>query len=93
MSHAIHELPRRVFGDDCEECIGRATSGLDGLMALDLTNLTALFMLAAEVVELKEKPDDASHADMKAVETIRTAATIFNRAGANVVDIRWLSDR
>ena len=91
MSHAIHHLPRRVFGDDCEECVHRATSGLDGLLLLDPDNLEELFVLAAELQTLEEIPDDASEADVIAVRTLQKAAMVFDRAGAGAVDIRFLA--
>ena len=37
MSHSPHLLPRRVLGDDCDECVSRSLS-LNGLSQLDDDN-------------------------------------------------------
>ena len=91
MSHAVHQLPRRVFGDDCEECVYRAKNGIDGLLQLDPDHLGELFKLAAEMSTLEEIPDDASEADVIAVRSLQRAAMVFDRAGANAIDIRFLA--
>ncbi len=84
MSHAPHQGIRRVLGDDCEECVGRA-GDLNGLSQLDTGNLKELAKLATEKQASKFilRPSDlgASYADMKAVETLRLAARIVNRSG------------
>ncbi len=79
MSHAYHNLPRRIFGDDCEECVERAST-IAGLSNLDGHNIVKLGNLAAE---LKATPDltGISHADYRAVENLRFAARIVFASG------------
>ena len=88
MTHAVHEKPRRIFGDDCEECVERAKT-LPGLGYLDEFNIKRLAVLAAEV-EADPYGEDtpqlsfgASYADMKAVDNLRLAARIVFRSGIN----------
>lgn len=87
MSHSPHLLPRRILGDDCEECVSRAMD-LNGLSQLDDTNIEKLADLAAEKMVINGglglvRPQEigASYADMKAVETLRLAARIVYRSG------------
>lgn len=79
MSHSPHLTPRRVLGDDCEECVMRSQSVL-GLTYLDASNMRRLADLATETRD-GGKPDDASWADMKAVDTLRMAARVVYRSG------------
>ena len=79
MVHSAHELPRRIFGDDCEECVQRAST-IEGLQWLDSQNIVQLGDLAAEIRGLR-KPDDASWADLNAVENLRFAARIVFASG------------
>ncbi len=89
MSHGYHRKPRRIFGDDCEECVERAST-VEGLAELDSTNIVKLGDLAAELSEMKSsgKWDDVhyvaaevSYADEKAVEKLRLAARIVFASG------------
>ncbi len=86
MSHEFHELPRRIFGDDCEECVERAST-IAGLGALDSTNIRKLASLAVETKagnysgDLGDSPSGSSRADMKAVDNLRLAARIVFRSG------------
>jgi len=86
MTHAVHEKPRRIFGDDCEECVERAKT-LPGLGYLDEFNIRALADLAAEVEadpygeDTPQKSFGASYADMKAVENLRLAGRLVFRSG------------
>ncbi len=84
MSHSPHLLPRRVLGDDCEECVNRALD-LNGLSQLDTGNLQKLAELATELHAnpgvLRPQELGASYADRKAVETLRLAARIVERSG------------
>ena len=87
MSHSPHLLPRRILGDDCEECVSRAGT-LNGLSQLDDTNLAKLADLAVEKHTasslLRPQELGASYADMKAVETLRLAARIVDRSGIDM---------
>lgn len=85
MSHGPHLRTRRVLGDDCEECLDRASNGLNGLSQLDNGNLRELAAIAREKSNDPfgiERPQaiGASFADMKAVETLRLAARIVYRS-------------
>ncbi len=89
MTHGHHDLPRRIFGDDCEECVERSSS-IAGLAELDSTNIAKLGDLAAELSAMKRsgKWDDVhymaaevSYADEKAVENLRLAGRIVFRSG------------
>ena len=86
MSHGHHDLPRRIFGDDCEECVERAKT-LPGLGYLDDSNIRKLADLAAEVranpygEDTPQLSFGASYADMKAVDNLRLAARIVFRSG------------
>ncbi len=84
MSHGPHELPRRVLGDDCQECVSRSLD-LNGLSQLDDNNLKELAVLADELklsdLEMGPSAFDASWADFKAVDTLRLAARIVYRSG------------
>ena len=85
MVHSAHQLPRRIFGDDCDECVQRAST-IEGLQWLDSQNIIRLGDLAAEIgVDATDmefsKPDDASWADMKAVDNLRFAARIVFASG------------
>ncbi len=80
MSHGHHELPRRVLGDDCQECVERSGS-LVGLAQLDDGNLVKLADLAAEMKDTSHDITDASFADINAVGTLRLAARIVYRSG------------
>lgn len=88
MSHAVHEGPHRVLADNCDECVTRSHRGIDGLLSLDHENLRKLFELAAEMEGGRDKPDNASYSDVIIVRSIQKAAMVFERAGANEVDIR-----
>lgn len=89
MTHAVHEKPRIVLGDDCEECLSRAERGLDGLAELDETNLRRLASIAEAKLEARRAGDPivrpsqigASYADMRATETLRLAARIVEKSG------------
>ncbi len=81
MSHGHHDLPRRVLGDDCQECVQRSMT-IEGLAALDDGNLRKLAELAAELQDgIVGKPGDISWADMKAVGNLRLAARLTYRSG------------
>lgn len=80
MSHAYHELPRRIFGDDCEECVGRSST-IEGLSALDSSNIKKLGDLAAEIHRADGTVPNLSNADVRAVENLRFAARIVLRSG------------
>ena len=82
MTHAPHQGTRRVLGDDCDECVARAND-LNGLSQLDGHSLRELANLAAQASGKYADPKTfgASHADMKAVETLRLAARIVYRSG------------
>ena len=86
MSHGPHELPRRILGDDCDECVERSQR-IEGLAALDDHNLRKLSELAAEVVadpygeDTPQTSFGASRADMKAVDNLRLAARLTYRSG------------
>jgi hypothetical protein len=81
MSHAVHELPRRIFGDDCKECVGRAST-IEGLAALDGSNIKKLGDLAAELqTRIWERDPPVSFADEQAVENLRLAARIVFASG------------
>lgn len=84
MSHGPHEGTRRVLGDDCEECLGRATT-LNGLAQLDEGNLQKLAELAADKKRLgfivRPSQLGASYADMRAIETLRLMARIVDKSG------------
>lgn len=79
MTHAYHQLPRVVLGDDCEECRRRA-SDIEGLASLDAGNLRLLGELANDLAVGRPRPD-ASTADMRAVENLRLAARIVYESG------------
>lgn len=74
MTHAYHQLPRVVFGDDCWECRTRAST-IEGLAALDRQNLRLLGDLANDLAVGSARPE-RSDADMRAVENLRLAARI-----------------
>jgi len=86
-THGHHDGVRRVFGDDCDTCVARATGGLEGLSLLDSGNLQKLADLAAEKQVwdngdlLRPSQIGASYADMKAVETLRLAGRLVYRSG------------
>lgn len=86
MTHAVHVQPRRIFGDDCEECDQRAAS-VRGLVALDPNNIRRLADLAAEMKvggfsgDPDDSPPDSSRADMKAVDNLRMAARVVFASG------------
>jgi hypothetical protein len=86
MSHEYHEKPRRILGDDCEECVGRAQT-IERLRFLDDGRLHKLADLAAEVradpygEDTPQASFGASHADMKAVGNLRLAARIVYKSG------------
>ena len=85
MSHSPHLLPRRVLGDDCDECVGRSKD-LNGLAQLDDGNLRKLVELAQEIHDMEAdllRPQElgASYADRNAVETLRLAARIVDLSG------------
>ncbi len=86
MSHAYHHEPRRIFGDDCEECVKRAST-IRGLASLDPENIRKLADLAAEVKadpygeDTPQASFDASYTDMKAVDNLRLAARIVFKSG------------
>ncbi len=82
MSHGPHELPRRVLGDDCQECVQRSMT-IEGLAALDDGNLRKLAELAAElsIERIDRREAGVSHADEKAVENLRLAARLTYRSG------------
>ncbi len=82
MSHGHHDLPRRIFGDDCEECVERAST-IPRLAELDSTNIVKLGDLAAELSEerIDRREAGVSYADEKAVENLRLAARIVFASG------------
>jgi hypothetical protein len=82
MSHAVHELPRRIFGDDCEECVERAST-IRGLTALDGHNIVKLGDLAREIYRSGGKvvPAGVSFADEQAVENLRLAGRVVFASG------------
>ena len=80
MSHGHHDLPRRVLGDDCEECVQRSMT-IEGLASLDDSNLRKLAEFAVELKDTSHDITDASWADMKAVGNLRLAARIVYRSG------------
>ena len=85
MTHGYHDLPRRIFGDDCEECVSRAST-IEGLAALDSSNIKKLGDLALEVHANPGSEDEPqelgdSYADLKAVENLRLAARIVFASG------------
>lgn len=82
MSHGHHDLPRRIFGDDCEECVSRALT-IPGLAELDSSNIVKLGDLAAELSEerIDRREAGVSFADEKAVENLRLAARIVFASG------------
>ena len=86
MTHAVHQSPRRIFGDDCEECVERAKT-LPGLGYLDDSNIRKLGDLAVEVranlygEDTPQESFGASRADMKAVDNLRQAARIVFASG------------
>ncbi len=86
MSHGAHQSPRRIFGDDCEECVERAKT-VQGLAALDDFNIVKLGDLAAEVradpygADTPQKSFGASRADMRAVHNLRQAARVVFASG------------
>ena len=86
MTHAVHQTPRRIFGDDCNECVERANSIPRMLSGLDSSNKRRLGVLATELHTRVEngdlsKPDDVSRADLKAVDNLRTAARLVFASG------------
>lgn len=86
MTHAIHQTPRRIFGDDCDECVERASSIPRMLSGLDSSNKRTLGALAAELHTRAKngdlsKPDNVSWADLKAVENLRFAARLVFASG------------
>ena len=86
MVHAVHVQPRRILGDDCEECVERAKS-VQGLATLDHTRIRLLASLAAEVKaggfsgDPDDRPPECSSADMKAVDNLRMAARVVFASG------------
>ena len=76
MSHAIHKLPRRIFGDDCEECVERS-GDIARLSSLDSSNIVKLGDLAAEIYgPMPYDGETVSNADYRAVANLRLAARI-----------------
>ena len=78
-----HDLPRRVLGDNCDECVERSLT-IEGLASLDNSNLQKLAELAAEMDTTPHaRPQElgASYADAKAVENLRLAARLTYRSG------------
>jgi hypothetical protein len=87
MSHAYHELPRLIFGDDCEECVDRCRS-IDGIASLDEENLVELGdMVKALGAHYDLRPTGWSYADVKACETLAYAARIVFASGLRPEDI------
>ena len=84
MTHGPHTTPRRVLGDDCQECRSRAND-LYGLSQLDDRNIAKLANLAVDMAAMTNlvRPQDigASYADMIAVNTLRLAARIVFTSG------------
>ena len=86
MTHAVHQSPRRIFGDDCEECVERAMT-VQGLSGLDPDNIRKLADLAVEVradpygEDTPQKSFGASRADMRAVHNLRQAARVVFASG------------
>ncbi len=87
MTHGHHDLPRRIFGDDCEECVERSSS-IAGLAELDSTNIVKLGDLAAEMhrarrstIPLGRVVSKLSYADQKAVENLRLAGRLVFASG------------
>ena len=86
MTHDRHLLPRRIFGDDCEECVERASSIHRMVAGLDNSNKRKLGDLALEVHSNPGSEDNphelgASYADMKAVENLRMAGRLVFASG------------
>lgn len=81
MSHAIHKLPRRILGDDCEECVERSKD-IARLSSLDSSNIVKLGDLAKEMtLHRGDWPPEVSYADARAVENLRLAARIVFASG------------
>ncbi len=83
MSHAVHQKPRRVLGDDCDECVERSKT-IQGLAALDSHNMAKLAELATELKKegrLLRPPDGISYSDMRAVANLRLAGRIVFKSG------------
>jgi hypothetical protein len=82
MSHAPHQAPRRILGDDCEECVSRAGS-IEKLSELDSSNIRRLGDLAAELSEerIDRREAGVSYSDERAVENLRLAARIVFASG------------
>ncbi len=85
MSHAVHLQARRILGDDCEECVERASSIPRMISGLDDHNKVKLGDLAHELyvleIDFHNKPADISWADLRAVETLRMAARLVFATG------------
>ncbi len=82
MTHGHHDLPRRIFGDDCKECVDRAST-VEGLAELDSTNIVKLGHLAAELSDerIDRREAGVSYTDEKAVENLRLAGRIVFASG------------
>ena len=87
MTHGHHDLPRRIFGDDCEECRQRAST-IAGLAELDSANIVKLGDLAAEMDRARSSTtplgrlvSNLSITDQKAVENLRLAARLVFASG------------
>lgn len=84
MSHAVHEKPRRIFGDDCEECVDRATDIMK-FGSIDAQNLRHLAALARALVDADStgdpRPPNLSHADTKAIDLLRYVGRLVYRSG------------
>lgn len=81
MTHDFHQAPRVVFGDDCAECRERSMT-VDGLAALDSVNIAKLGALAAALQD--GTLEGVSHADLYAVEVLRSAARVVFASGISV---------
>lgn len=81
VSHGIHVQPYVVLSDGCEECLQRAKSGLDGLMALDSINLRRLGELERR---MGDNPDvrlpEMSGLDHLAVRNLTMARIVVEQA-------------
>ena len=90
MTHGPHIKQRRIFGDDCEECVERANSIPRMVSGLDATNKRRLARLAQEVVadpygaDTPQESFGASRADIKAVDLLRMAARLTFETGISM---------
>ena len=83
MTHGHHDKPRRILGDDCDECVGRSKN-IEGLVRLDPFNIHKLARLAAELHgrgPIDTPPPGFSHADIRAIDNLRLAGRLVFASG------------